>query len=169
MHPQALAFFEETLSTLPPLRVVEFGSCQMFGSVRSVYPHAKSWLGLDIQAGPGVDLIQDAATWETDERFDVVVCAEVFEHTPDWAGILAKAHEVLADGGRLVASCATNDRPSHSALDGGALRDGEFYRNVPSDEMREALDRTGFASMVWVADGHFGNDDLYVVATKGNP
>ena len=167
MHPQALAFYEENLAPLPPMKVVEFGSCQMFGSIRSVYPQAASWLGLDIQAGPGVDLIQDAATWETDERFDLVICAEVFEHTPDWRAILGKAYEVLNESGRLVASCATNDRPPHSAFDGGPLRSGEFYRNVPEEEMRESLNWVGFTSTVRVADGHFGNDDLYIVATKG--
>ena len=168
MHPQALAFYEESLASLPPLKVVEFGSCQMFGSIRSVYPQAISWLGLDIQDGPGVDIIQDAATWTTDERFDLVICAEVFEHTPDWRGILANAYSVLDEPGRLVASCATNERPPHSALDGGPLRDGEFYRNVPEDEMVEALNEIGFTSVVRTADGHFGNDDLYIIATKGN-
>lgn len=166
MHPQALDLYRRNLSPLPPLRVVEFGSCQMFGSIRSVYPQAKSWLGIDVQEGPGVDLVQDAATWDTDERFDVVICAEVFEHTPDWRFILAKAWEVLLPGGLLVASCATNERPSHSAMDGGPLRDGEFYRNVDEADMSAALQQIGFDAKVSVEDGHFGNDDLYVVATK---
>lgn len=166
MHTAALTFYEGALSSLPPLNVVEFGACNINGSVRSVCSQATSWLGLDIQAGPGVDLVQDAATWETGERFDLVICAEVFEHTPDWRLILAKAYEVLVVGGLLVASCATNDRPPHSAFDGGPLREGEFYRNVPEDEMSEALDQIGFTSIVRVADGHFGNDDLYITAVR---
>lgn len=166
MHPQALAFYRSSLSALPPMSVVEFGSCDMNGSVRDAYT-ASSWLGLDVQAGPGVDLVVDVASWVTDERFDICICAEVFEHTPVWRAILDTAFSVLRPGGLFVASCATGRRPPHSAVDGGPLRPGEYYANVDPDDMWSALAKQGWADgSVVQADGHFGGDDLYVKATK---
>ena len=164
MHTQALEFYRQQLSRLDPLRVVEFGSLDVNGSVRSVYCQAESWWGVDVVYGPGVNEVADAAHWDTIHRFDVAVCAEVFEHTEDWRDILATAHNVLVPGGLLVASCATEDRPAHS-VSGGDLKDGEYYKNVSRSEMVTAL-KTWTEHTVTVADGHFGNDDLYVTARK---
>lgn len=167
MHAQAFEFYRAQLADLAPLSVVEFGACNMNGSVRDAYPQASSWLGVDVQEGPGVDVVADAATWMTSERFAVCVCAEIFEHTPDWRAILETAFSVLAPGGLLVASCATGRRPPHSAVDGGPLRPGEYYANVDPDEMCAALDKQGWSEgSVIEADGYFGADDLYVRAVK---
>ena len=167
MHDQALAFYAEHLSELDPKTVVEFGSCDMNGTVRSVYPQAASWLGIDVQPGRGVDLIADAATWETDDRYDIVICAEAFEHTPDWRDIIDTAHTVLVPGGLFLASCATGTRPPHSAIDGGHLRAGEFYENVDPGLMRMALYLDGWTEIdVVEADGYFGGDDLYIRCVK---
>lgn len=163
MHDQARAFFAANLEGLPPLRVVEFGSLNVNGSLREVY-EAQSWFGIDQLRGRDVDLVADAATWRTSELFDIVLCAEVFEHTPDWRDILHTAWFALAHGGLFLASCATGNRPEHS-VSGGALEPFEFYRNVPADEMTAALSHWGDVS-VTVADGHFGGDDLYVRARR---
>lgn len=165
MHAQALDFYRRELCGLPRLRVVEFGSCDMNGTVRSVYPNAASWFGIDLQPGRNVDLVADASKWTPDDTYDVCVIAEVFEHTADWPALIETAHRALVPGGILVASCATGNRPAHSAVDGGHLRDGEFYANVDPDDMRAAL--AGWTSCeVIEADGHFGGDDLYVRAVK---
>lgn len=165
MHPQALAFYQAHLTGLPPLEVVEFGSCDMNGSVRSVYPQAASWLGIDVQPGPGVDLVDDAATWHTNVRYDIVICAEAFEHTPTWPQIIGTARAVLRPGGLFLASCATGNRPAHSAVDGGPLRAGEFYQNVDPDLLRSCLTRWSEFDVI-EADGHYGGDDLYLRAVK---
>ena len=167
MHAQSLAFYEANLAGLGPLDVVEFGSCDMNGTVRSVYPQAKSWHGVDLQPGPHVDEVADAATWVSARKFGICVCAEVFEHTPVWRGILSSARLALLDGGLLVATCATGHRHPHSAVDGGPLRAGEFYENVDPDDMRYELDRQGWSfSTVQVTDGYFGGDDLQVWAIR---
>lgn len=167
MHPQAQAFYAAELRDLAPFDVLEFGSCILNGSVRDVYPQARSWLGVDVVPGWGVDVIADAATWRTDRLFDVVVCAEVFEHTADWREIVDNAHRHLNPDGLFLASCATADRPPHSAVDGGTVRDGEHYENVSQAAMSFHLASTPWAfTEVRTADGHFGNDDLYIKAIK---
>ena len=165
MHDQALAFYRSHLAGLPPLKVVEFGSCDINGSVRSVYPQAASWLGVDVQPGRGVDLVADAATWVTRTRYDIVICAEAFEHTASWPEIIGTARAVLKAGGLFLASCATGNRPAHSATDGGPLRPGEHYANVDPDLLKSGLTKWTEYDVI-EADGHYGGDDLYLRAVK---
>jgi SAM-dependent methyltransferase len=167
MHLQALAFYAYHLQNTPPLDVLEFGSCDMNGSVRSVCPQAASWFGVDMQPGKGVDLVADAGTFDAGRTFDIVICAEAFEHTPDWRLLIDNAHRHLNPGGMFLASCATGRRPPHSAVDGGPLRPDEFYANVSHGDMACHLNGMGWdESKVWTADGHFGGDDLYVWAIR---
>lgn len=167
MHANALNFYASVLSRLDARTVLEFGSCNLNGSPRDVYHQAASWHGVDVVAGVGVDEVADAATWDSDRRFDVVICAEVFEHTPDWRLIVDNAYAHLNDGGMFLATCATANRPPHSAVDGGMVRAGEWYANVDLTEMRDHLAGMGWDSFtVVVTDGHFGQDDLQVEAIR---
>lgn len=173
MHDAAFAFYKSELGDLPPFDVLEFGSYDINGSVRNAYPQAKSWWGIDIAEGKGVDEVADAATYisprlyNTNNLYDVVICAEAFEHTEVWRDIIENAWEHLKPGGLFLASCATAARPAHSAFDGGPLREGEYYLNVDIDLMNEYMDLLGWTDYsTVVADGYFGNDDLYIKAVK---
>lgn len=167
MHDAAFAFYKSELEHLPPLEVLELGSFDINGSVRDAYPNAKSWWGIDIAEGRGVDQVADATTYRDGKSYDVVVCAEAFEHTASWRDIIVTAFEHLKTGGLFVASCATKSRPPHSAFDGGALREGEYYENVHPDVMEQFMKSTPFSTYeIRVADGYFGDDDLYMKAVK---
>jgi SAM-dependent methyltransferase len=167
MHDAAFAFYKSVLKDLPPFDVLEFGSYNINGSVRDAYPQAKSWWGIDIAEGNGVDEVADATIWKSDKRFDIVICAEAFEHTVEWRKIVKNAFEHLKEDGWFIASCASRDRPAHSAFDGGALREGEYYHNVSKEEMVDCLLLNEFVDFeVIEADGYFGNDDLYIKAVK---
>src|SRR5690349_3814272 len=91
MHDAAFAFYKSELEHLPPLHVLEFGSYNINGSVRDAYPQAASWWGIDIAQGNGVDEVADAVTWRSTRKFDIVICAEAFEHTPQWREIISNA------------------------------------------------------------------------------
>jgi SAM-dependent methyltransferase len=167
MHTAAFNFYEKELKDLPPLDVLEFGSYNINGSVRDAYPQAKSWWGIDIAEGNGVDEVADAAIFKSDTLYDIVICAEAFEHTEIWRDIIENAWEHLKPDGLFLASCATKARPPHSAFDGGALREGEYYHNVHPTEMEDYMKLLGWENYsVDVADGYFGNDDLYIKAVK---
>lgn len=112
--------------------VLELGSLDVNGSVRPLLASADSYHGIDLVDGPGVDEVADAATWRTGRRFDVVVCAEVLEHAPQWTDLLTNAWSLLAPGGWLLVTCATEGRTPHSAVDGLDVRPGEHYANVPA-------------------------------------
>jgi SAM-dependent methyltransferase len=136
--------------------VLEIGSRNVNGSIRHLF--GPDYTGLDIADGDGVDVVADVATWETDRRFDVVVCCEVLEHTD--APVIEAAHRLLRTGGTLILTAAGPGRQEHSAVDGGPLRPGEYYANVDPDDLRRQL--AGWSS----CEVDVANDDVRAVAVK---
>jgi SAM-dependent methyltransferase len=142
MHTQAAAFV--ALFTDPaPAAVVEIGSRNINGEIRHLFPDT-DWYGIDIEAGPGVNEVADGATWQPVEPVDMVVCCEVFEHCEGWRQIVKNAALMLRPGGRLIVTAAGPGRAPHSAVDGGPIRDGEYYENIDPDELWLAFKSAGF-------------------------
>src|ERR1051326_2280063 len=111
-------------------RVLEIGSRNVNGSVRDLIDSEFYW-GIDLAPGPGVDEVADGGTWRFhDAPFDLVVCCEVFEHSPSWTAIVIATAENLRAGGTAVFTMATDPRPAHSAIDEDPIRPEEFYKNV---------------------------------------
>lgn len=142
-------------------RVLEIGGRDLNGSVRDLFPGSFYWC-IDLYDGPGVDEGADATLWKAPEPFDLVLCLEVFEHTPQWREILRTCAESLKPGGRCVLTMATDPRPAHSGLEATELQDGEFYANVPPDELEAELARR---FSVWDVDV-LPRGDLRAVAIK---
>jgi SAM-dependent methyltransferase len=148
MHPQALAYFA---AHLPPdtNTVLDFGSRNINGTVRTLVPLATRYVGVDIADGAGVDILGDAGRVRVKGRFDVVVCAEVFEHAPDveCVAMVNNAFRHLRKGGTFIATMAGPGRAPHSAVDGAELHDGEFYRNVTAGLLDGWLHSAGFTDV----------------------
>jgi SAM-dependent methyltransferase len=135
MHQEAFEFVREVLAELPaPRTVVELGGRDFNGSVRGLF-EPTSYLSVDLLPGKSVDVVADAAEFEPPEPPDLVVCCEVLEHTPAADRIVRNAVRMLAPGGVLLVTCATDPRAPHSAVDGGGLRAGEWYQNVGQDAL----------------------------------
>jgi SAM-dependent methyltransferase len=127
------------------LDILEIGSLDINGSVRPIFePFQTNYFGIDMQKGPGVDLVADAAHFVNEEDYDVVVCAEVFEHTPDWKKIIANSYTNLRSGGLFIATMAGEGRPPHSAIDENPIRDWEHYSNIGAWELNQTLRQVGF-------------------------
>ena len=167
MHLEALQFIASQLDPLPNgLHVFEIGSRNVNGSARQAARAGQvaQWWGCDLSPGPGVDYVgpgEDAAPpWPA----DVVVCCEVLEHTPLTGPILANAAQRLRPGGLVLVTCATEPRRPHSAVDGGPLRHGEFYANVPPDVLRAAMAAAGLEVVDALA--YLDRGDLYMSGRK---
>lgn len=124
-------------------RVIEVGSCDVNGAARNILTGWKSWLGIDVVEGPGVDIVGDAVKvllGQELDAYDVAVCTETFEHAERWQAILWELCQVLRPGGWLIVTCAGTGRPEHAA-DGSpnGPHPGEYYRNVSLSEMMDAL------------------------------
>lgn len=142
MHSQVQEFVAR-FATEDPIDVLDIGGRNLNGSVRASYPNAR-YTVLDLRRAPDVDVVADAATWEPDKAYDLVICTEVFEHTPQWSAILSTAHKALKPGGRLVATCASGTRAPHSGIEATGIQPGEFYRNVQPEEMETTLRQQGW-------------------------
>ena len=83
-HPEQREFVAEIKRTYPDLfsskKVLEVGSLDINGSIREFFTEC-AYLGVDLAAGPGVDLVSRGEDLDfPDESFDVVASCECFEH-----------------------------------------------------------------------------------------
>jgi SAM-dependent methyltransferase len=152
MHPEAREFVARYARPSPGLLVLDIGGRDMNGSARDLWPGA-DYTSMDIAAGPGVDVVADAAEWNPDwqphEGFDVVVCCEVFEHAKAWPEIVATAYKALRPGGMFLVTCAGPNRAPHSgrrALPPEPDPD-EHYANVYAGQLADVLYVTGFVDL----------------------
>ena len=88
-------------------RVLEVGALDVNGSARAAVEALSpaEYLGVDIEAGPGVDRVvaaEDLVTTFGAGRFDLVISTELLEHVADWRAVVHNLKAVLAPGGRLV-------------------------------------------------------------------
>jgi hypothetical protein len=159
MSPEVRNFVRRATAGGPrPQRVVELGSRDVAGgTVRGLFPDAASYTGVDLVPGPAVDVVADARIWRPPAPVDLVLCCEVLEHTPLGLGILDNACDMLRPGGRLVVTAAGPGRAPHSAVDGGPLRPGEYYRNIDPDALLDWLCRFTVEAFEW----HPERGDLY--------
>lgn len=163
MHTEAFAWVAKVAQAYGPFRrVVEFGSLDINGSPRVLFPGA-DYVGVDLQAGRGVDIVADCVTWESDVPADVVLCLETLEHASDRPGIIRSAWKALRPGGRLILTAACPPRLRHSGVHGGPnLEPGEVYTNVQPVVLEK-----------WLADFenvemeiHKDRGDVYVTAVR---
>lgn len=145
MHAEAFAYVER-FRTEAALSVLDLGGRNVNGTVRDLFPNA-DYTALDILPGDGVDIVANAASWTPDRQYDLVVCTEVFEHTPEWPQILRVAAAACKPGGRIVLTMAGPGRPEHSAIDGGPRRPDEHYGNVAPEDLRAGLLAAGWADV----------------------
>jgi SAM-dependent methyltransferase len=152
VHPEAWAWVSDAVGDPAGwdgnLYVLDLGGKpDAYGSLRSLFDFSDrvQYVCVDMQPGDGVDAVGDAAIWRpTDaQRFDVVLCTEVFEHAPYWRLIMANMAANVLPGGLVVATCAVDPREPHSCRDGwgGPLQDGEFYENPPVGDMEYVASR----------------------------
>lgn len=147
MHPAADEWVRR-YSTGEPVTVLDIGGRDINGTARRWFPNATRYVVLDILAGPGVDIVADAATWTPDQAYDLVVATEVFEHAERWREIVVTAFTALRPGGQLVATMAGPGRPTHSGVDGEPrLHPGEWYANIDPDELRAVTRAAGYGDI----------------------
>lgn len=102
--------------------VIEVGARDVNGSVRplvSAFGPA-SYVGVDLQAGPGVDEICDATQLVAcfgREAFDLLISTELLEHVRDWRTVISQFKQVLKPGGRLLITTRSRGFPYHAFPD----------------------------------------------------
>jgi SAM-dependent methyltransferase len=122
--------------------VLEVGSLYVNGGVRDLFP-GSSYIGINDSPGHGVDVVCDAAVWEPEHEFDVVISTEVLEHAERWRDIVAMCGRALRRGGSLILTCAGPGRGPHGQHGAAYPADGEWYENVSVAELSAELTKWG--------------------------
>lgn len=145
-HGEQLAFFATVADTnemlLDGARLLEIGSYDVNGSVRTFFAAVAEYVGVDLTEGPGVDVVAyghevDAA----DASFDLTISGECFEHDPHWKLTFANMVRLTRPGGLVAFTCASSGRPEHGtartrATDSpGTQSVGlDYYRNLTAGD-----------------------------------
>lgn len=118
MMPAILDFMRRTKSELSIRtgRLVEVGSLDVNGSPRSIFTDADPYVGIDLEMGPGVDVVCDGeriTDYVPIRSADTVVCCETLEHTVRPWLVVDAMKAVLRPGGHLWISTPTFGFPLH--------------------------------------------------------
>lgn len=114
MHDTAMkfgkAFFENYLEHSKELTIVDIGSQDVNGSLRSVAPKNNNYIGLDFVNGDGVDsVITDPYKLPLEnESVDVVVSSSCFEHSEFFWLTFIEALRILKPTGLLYLNAPSN-------------------------------------------------------------
>ena len=125
------------------VKVLDIGSQDINGNNR-VYFSNSNYIGIDVMPGRNVDVVSSGAAFKSEYRFDTVMSTECFEHDESWAETLQNVcNNLLADGGMLVFTCASEGRPEHGTRrttpkDSPATTD--YYMNLTEKHIRSAID-----------------------------
>lgn len=147
------------------LKVLEFGSYNVNGSVRDHF-YGADFCGVDTRDGPGVDIVCDAADFDGDQMYDVVVTAETLEHAERPAEIIQRAHDSLKPGGVLILTAAAPEREPHNANGdhGKEALAGEHYAGIHPEDLWGWLKDSDFHLVELAHEPGLG--DVYVVARR---
>lgn len=148
MHPLAYEWVEKHAPRDAQI-ILDIGGRDINGTTRPIFKDAGKYVSMDLYDGPGVDIVGDASKpLLFPYLFDVVVCAEVFEHADTWPKIVENAFHALRPGGLFIATMAGPGRTKHSAIDGKELQECEWYENVAPDILERVLKELGFVDII---------------------
>ncbi len=145
MHA-ALRFYIATVKAEFPeffdnVSVLEIGSFDVNGSVREYFSRVKEFVGVDVIAGKGADIVAQGQEVTFDRQFDVVVSTECFEHNPYYKETFVNMVRHTRSGGLVIFSCASTGRPEHGTSRAGphdspgtVALGWEYYKNLEADD-----------------------------------
>ena len=134
----------------PNLKILEIGSYIVNQSIRDYFQDCE-YLGVDLVAGPGVDLVCPGQELDfPDASFDVAISSEVFEHNPYWVETFRNMHRMTKPGGLIVLTCASRGRFEHGTRRSG-IEDSPGTAHVGIDHYRN-LNASDFKKEFKLAD-----------------
>lgn len=99
--------------------ILEIGSMDVNGSLRAGAPPEANYVGVNIEPGPGVDIVVDKGQKLPfkDGSFDLVLASSVFEHDPFWWRTLEEMFRVCKSNGYIYVSAPSNGKLHRHPLD----------------------------------------------------
>jgi SAM-dependent methyltransferase len=127
-------------------RILEVGSMNVNGSVRSLLESygPKQYVGVDVAAGPGVDIVCNAAKlldMFPKSSFDVVVSTEMLEHVLNWQSVISNLKAMAVPGGLICISTRSMGFPYHGYPFDFWRYEVEDIKNIFSDCVVEKIEK----------------------------
>ncbi|MFA5863117.1 MAG: methyltransferase domain-containing protein [Phycisphaerae bacterium] len=99
-------------------KVIEIGSYDVNGSFKSFMKNwePEQYLGVDIENGPGVDLVcsaDDVLSRFGKEAFDIVISTELLEHVKDWRLVISNMKNICKPNGIILITTRSFGFPFH--------------------------------------------------------
>jgi SAM-dependent methyltransferase len=112
MHDTALTIGSLFLDTYarPPCTVVELGAMNVNGTLRNMAPKAAVYVGLDVEAGHGVDVVvkPGAPLPLASEAADLVVSSSMFEHDSFFWETFLEMVRIVKPNGAIYINAPSN-------------------------------------------------------------
>ncbi len=114
MHPTAMSngklFFDTYVSRLGKVKLIEIGSQDVNGSLRSVCPDNVNYIGLDCEQAKGVDMVlEDPYSLPfASSSVDIVVSSSSFEHSEMFWLVFNEVMRVLHPSGLFYLNAPSN-------------------------------------------------------------
>lgn len=178
MHVHQAEFVLAVTSVFPQFfhgtQVLEIGSYNVNGSIRQFFTAPKRYVGVDLIAGPDVDVVCRGEDFDDATLFDVAVSTECFEHTAKFLEVFENMTRLVRPGGMVLTSCATTGRGEHGTprttpqdSPGTVAMGGEeadYYRVVTKDDFPEIMLEMAFTAWRFYLNPDLC--DLYFVGIK---
>lgn len=182
-HSAANMFIKTILSEIAkargnPTKILEIGSHDVNGSIRTVVMQSTKvfeYVGVDLSAGPGVDVIGSGHEVSLGfERFDFVISSECLEHNPYWKETLYNMRKHVTPNGYVVVSCATLGRVEHGTArtdpkssPGTSDLGWNYYKNLSAKDFPADFLSSFQAHRFWTNE--YSRDLYFVGGVAGLP
>lgn len=152
-HPQQQEFFENTFNRFheffsSAVKVLEVGSQDINGNVRSYFQSAKEYVGVDLGEGNKVDYVIPGELLELPKEWaDMVVTTECLEHAENWKLIFLNMIRILKPSGLFLMTCASLGRAAHGTIDseiGSSPFTTSYYKNLGVEDVSSQIDLIRF-------------------------
>lgn len=119
--------------------VLDIGSLDINGNNRFLFENSK-YLGIDLTPGKNVDIVCRGHEFNSEEKFNVVISTECFEHDVYWKETMQNSIKLLKDGGLFLFTCAYYGRKEHMTKKSEPECDyGDYYFNLGPKELCDAI------------------------------
>jgi SAM-dependent methyltransferase len=136
-------------------RIIEIGSYNVNGSLR---PIIESWgpaeyLGVDIERGPGVDIICNAEELFRifdKNSFDILISTELLEHVRNWRKVISNIKNISKPSGTILITTRSEGFPYHGYPYDFWRYNSNDMKVIFSDFIIERIERDNEAPGVFV-------------------